>query len=239
MLRAITFDLWKTLLSEKSYTTARLEILFNALKTEGQIIREEDLAHSYAEAQRRHNELWEKDNCHYPLMDRLDYIISGGVGATLSSSGKKIAIKRFEELIKKDPPEMTPGAEEAITILSRHFKLGIISDTGIISGTEIRKLFKRFRLLRSFSATIFSDETGICKPKGEVFALALRHLGVRAGEALHVGDLLRTDVAGAKTAGMKTAWLKVREPDAENVSPDYTIASIGELLTVPEIRKML
>ncbi len=238
MLRAITFDLWNTLLAEKSYTDARLEILLDALKAEGQPVREEDLARFYAEAQRRHNELWERDHCHYPLMDRLDYIVRG-VGATLSPSGKRAVIGRFGALINEDPPELTRGAAEAITALSSRFKLGIISDTGVTSGAEIRKLFERLGLLRSFSATVFSDETGICKPRGEAFASALRQLGVRAGEALHVGERHRTDVAGAKAAGMRAVWLRVREPDAENVAPDYTIASVGELLSVPEIREGL
>jgi FMN phosphatase YigB (HAD superfamily) len=51
--------------------------------------------------------------------------------------------------------------------------------------------------------------------------------------------LLRTDVAGAKAAGMKGVWLKIREPDAEGVTPDYTIKKLCELLEIPEIRERL
>ena len=83
---------------------------------------------------------------------------------------------------------------------------------------------------------MFSDETGVCKPRWEAVDAALRGLGVKPGEALHVGDLLRTDVAGVKAAGMKGVWLKVKEPDAEGVTPDYTITRIDELLKIPEIR---
>ncbi len=67
----------------------------------------------------------------------------------------------------------------------------------------------------------------------------MKGLGVNAGEAMHIGDLLRTDIAGAKAAGMKAVWVRVREPDAEGVTPDYTIKRLSEVLTIPEIAERL
>jgi FMN phosphatase YigB (HAD superfamily) len=50
---------------------------------------------------------------------------------------------------------------------------------------------------------------------------------------VHVGDLLRTDVAGAKAAGMKAVWLKVRDGEkVEGVVPDYVITSLSQLLKI-------
>jgi putative hydrolase of the HAD superfamily len=43
------------------------------------------------------------------------------------------------------------------------------------------------------------------KPGNEIFAKALAGLGARPPEAMHVGDLRRTDIAGAHDIGMHSA----------------------------------
>jgi len=53
LIRAITFDLWNTLLVEKSYTERRLSILSEALKAEGQNIPTDALESAYSTAQRK------------------------------------------------------------------------------------------------------------------------------------------------------------------------------------------
>jgi len=234
LIRAITFDLWNTLLVEKSYTERRLSILSEALKAEGQNIPMDALKSAYSTAQRRHNELWSKEHRHYPLAERLDNILKDA-GVSLSSELKMGVIDKFESVILNDQPPLTHGAAETVTKLSKRFRLGVISDTGVTSGSKIRELLDREGILGFFTVAVFSDETGVCKPRWEAFDAALKGLGVQPGEALHVGDSLRTDVAGAKAAGMKGIWLRVREPDADGVSPDYTITRLGELLKIPEI----
>ncbi|GAI01605.1 unnamed protein product, partial [marine sediment metagenome] len=59
-------------------------------------------------------------------------------------------------------------------------------------------------VLKYFCCTIFSDEIGRNKPNPIVFRQALKKLEVKATEAVHVGDLPETDIAGAKAVGMKT-----------------------------------
>ena len=157
----------------------------------------------------------------------------------MSPALKKAVMDKFGDIILDETPPLTNGAAETVARLSTHFKLGIISDTGVTSGEKIKKLLDKDGILRYFTTTIFSDETGICKPRREAFDSALKGLGVNAGEAMHVGDLLRTDIAGAKAAGMKSVWVRVREPDAEGVTPDYTIKRLSEVLTIPEIAERL
>jgi putative hydrolase of the HAD superfamily len=57
---------------------------------------------------------------------------------------------------------------------------------------------------------VTSAELGIAKPAPAIFARALELAGVPAGQALHVGDSLEEDVAGARAAGI-AALLLVRE----------------------------
>ena len=47
----------------------------------------------------------------------------------------------------------------------------------------------------------FSDEVGVPKPDPAIFAKALAELGAKPERAVHVGDLKRTDVAGARAFG--------------------------------------
>ena len=52
-----------------------------------------------------------------------------------------------------------------------------------------------------FDVTIFSSEHGCIKPATRLFELALEGLGASPAKAVHVGDSLKRDVAGAKAAG--------------------------------------
>lgn len=237
-IRAITFDLWNTLLVEKSFTARRIEVLSEAFRREGKHVDAATITAAYRAAQRRHDDLWSREYCHYPLAERLNYVIEG-TGASLGPASKEWVIERYGEIIHEDPPALTEGAAETVSTLAPRFRLGIISDTGVTSGSQIRRLLGGFGMLRHFTATIFSDETLLCKPRREAFYAALRGLKVKPAEALHVGDLLRTDVAGAKAAGWKGVWLRVRDPDAQGVTPDYTITRLSELLDIPEIRERL
>ena len=235
MIKAITFDLWNTILVNKSYTQPRLDILDETLASVGKHVDRDILKSSYDVAQVRHDELWEKDQCHYPLLDRVESIIRGA-GVEVNGIVVSDIARRFNEVFLDDPPELTHSADETIKLLSTRFRLGIISDTGVTLGSYVRKLLDRYNLLRCFTATVFSDEIGVCKPNQEVFAAALRLLGCKPSETLHVGDLLRTDVEGARMAGMKTAWLRVREADAVGVEPDFTIIKLKDLLEISEVR---
>ncbi|MGN6558630.1 MAG: HAD family hydrolase, partial [Solirubrobacterales bacterium] len=82
-----------------------------------------------------------------------------------------------------------------------------------------------------------SDETGHYKPAPQSFEAALSSLGVRPEEAIHVGDLRRTDVAGAAALGMRTVRYRGMHDDADTesgVEADFVVASHAELVEVVE-----
>lgn len=62
-------------------------------------------------------------------------------------------------------------------------------------------------LTRWFDAVVVSSEVGWRKPHPEIFRRALGELGIRPGEALHVGDSAGDDVAGASACGIRAALL--------------------------------
>ena len=88
-------------------------------------------------------------------------------------------------------------------------------------------------LARYFGAIIISGEAGVGKPDPQIFALAVRKLGVRPGASVMVGDSLRRDVAGAQQAGLKGIWMnRSGHQHSQDIRPDAQIASLAELCNV-------
>jgi len=91
-------------------------------------------------------------------------------------------------------------------------------------------------LRRRFDSIVISETVGFRKPRAEIFEVALRDLGVEPGEALHVGDSLRSDVGGAAACGIGTVWITRRVGDAERslreftgARPDFVVSDLAEV----------
>jgi putative hydrolase of the HAD superfamily len=65
----------------------------------------------------------------------------------------------------------------------------------------------RIGLDHHFRAMITAREVGVAKPDRRIFDAACARLGIAAEHVLHVGDDPALDVAGARAAGFRTAWL--------------------------------
>jgi putative hydrolase of the HAD superfamily len=101
--------------------------------------------------------------------------------------------------------ELSPGIRPCLEALSeRGLRLGIVCDVGFTGGELLREFLDRESLLGHFSGWAFSDEVGHYKPAPQIFEAALGALGAEPGQATHVGDLRRTDIAGAAAVGMTT-----------------------------------
>ena len=82
-------------------------------------------------------------------------------------------------------------------------RLGIICDVGMTPSTALIANLEREGILELFDHWSFSDEVGHYKPAPEIFEHALAGLGgIEPSASAHVGDLRRTDVAGARAMGM-------------------------------------
>jgi putative hydrolase of the HAD superfamily len=101
------------------------------------------------------------------------------------------------------PPIMMAHVKPVVSRLSENYPLGIISDSALTPGSFVRKLMARDGILQFFTAFTFSDETDYTKPQVVQFHSTLAELNAEPAEALHIGDIFRTDIVGAKNAGMK------------------------------------
>jgi len=81
-----------------------------------------------------------------------------------------------------------------------------------------------------FDIIVPSCNTGYVKPDKEIFNLALSKIFVEAEDAVMVGDSLRSDIKGAKDAGMKTIFYdpegKYKEKPFE---ADYKVRELREI----------
>ena len=132
--------------------------------------------------------------------------------------------------------ELAPDIGACLEALSgRQVRLGIVCDVGFSGGKLLRELLDREGLLGHFSGWAFSDEVGHYKPAPQIFEAALASLEAEPASALHVGDLRRTDVAGAAAHGMRTARYRGMNDEGEaDAGPEaeFVVDSHGELLDV-------
>jgi len=121
------------------------------------------------------------------------------------------------------------GAGEAVRRLAERYRLGVISDSGLSIGNTLRHFLQRDGILECFTCTTFSDEVGVSKPHTRIFQITLDRLGVQPHEAVHIGDLMHSDIAGAKAIGMYAVRLTANYDDANHsVEPDAVVKSYAE-----------
>jgi len=88
----------------------------------------------------------------------------------------------------------------------------------------------RMGLRHYFRDCISARDLGVAKPAAAIFHAACERLGVPGECVLHVGDDPLLDVAAARGAGLRSAWLN-RSGGAwsDGPAPDLEIRDLGEL----------
>jgi putative hydrolase of the HAD superfamily len=233
LIKAITFDMWNTLIQDKHYGDLRVKFLAEALSRMGVSRSYHEIREAYLSTHSYVHKVWRDENYRFvPAEQRLSHILER-LGADLTEDLKLETLKNFQHYPLGDPPGLAEDAHETLECLSSRFKLGIICDSGYTPGRVLRAVLARHKVLEFFEATMFSDENGFNKPHGTMFKKALSSLETEPSEAVHVGDLLLTDIAGAKAAGMKAVWLNNEgQANIGPFKPDYEIRALPEIISI-------
>lgn len=85
----------------------------------------------------------------------------------------------------------------------RGLTLGLISNID----HDITPLLNELGLKSLLQVVVTSQDAGFNKPQPEIFQEALKRAGVRASQAIYIGDQYQVDVVGAKKAGMEGVLL--------------------------------
>ena len=132
--------------------------------------------------------------------------------------------QEFEEASLDAGVDAVDGALETIQVLEKnHVRIGLICDTGLTPGRVVRELLDNVGLLEHLEVQCFSDEVGVPKPGNEIFAKALAELGCRPPEAIHIGDLRRTDIAGAHDIGMHAIRYRGVHDDRSDITDAHVV----------------
>ena len=131
---------------------------------------------------------------------------------------------------------VVPGGVETVkTLVSRGYKVGVISD--LIGTKEIDEWLDRDGLRPYFCTVQQSSVTMLRKPHPAIYFLALAEAGVRPEESVFIGDNLERDIIGAKasnfgaTIAVEYEGAKKLRVTREN-APDGVITRFDQLLRV-------
>ncbi len=236
-LKAVTFDLWQTLLLDtpdglRRARAGRIQGAWAALRRQGIPLELAQAEGAYDAVGVRLEQLW---------ATRRDVGSRGQVRFFLEHLGLAETVRPEDPLmdaleeaysspILSALPTVNDGATEALARLQdRGQRLGLICNTGRTSGRMLRVVLSRLGLTSFLSVLTFSDEVGLRKPHPEVFRRTLSALGVSPREAVHVGDDPRTDVAGARGVGMRAIHLSREGGLSQNAGSAESIASLRAL----------
>jgi len=121
-----------------------------------------------------------------------------------------------------------PGIAEFLRQAHKLFTLIVITN-----GPEFSQLPKieALQLASYVDHIIVGGQEPEQKPARSIFEKALQLAGCEAHEALHVGDSLAADIAGACNCGITTVWIQHQQPlDTElGINPHHTVMHPDEI----------
>jgi FMN phosphatase YigB (HAD superfamily) len=232
MLRAVTFDFWSTLFVDsrgREREELRGILLDDALRAAGHQLSSDRLADGLRAAWDHFDVVWAGEHRTPPCSELVDAILTA-LRVRLEEQPHALLVDRFERLVLEVPPEPMPGAVYTMPQLADRFRLAVICDTGYSPGSVLRQLLDKHDLLGYFEYTYFSNEHGVSKPDARAFLHVLEELDVRPSEAAHVGDIQRTDIAGAQAAGMSAVhFVGANNKDVARSTADVIVSHFEEL----------
>jgi putative hydrolase of the HAD superfamily len=101
-----------------------------------------------------------------------------------------------------DRARVETGAIEALEALQRRgLKLGLVSNT-FVPGFVVDRHLEQAGLLGYLPHRVYSSDVGLRKPNGRIFELAAGAMDVPPERIVFVGDQWRSDIQGARRAGL-------------------------------------
>ncbi len=231
MIKAVSFDLWDTVIHDdsdepkraaqglRSKKDERRYLVWDALNRV-EAIPYETVAIAYDVADAAFNHVWHDQYVTWTISERLEVLLNG-LGRKLPESELAAVVKAHEEMEVTIPPDPVDGVAHALAALSADYKLCVVSDAIVSPGRCLRQWLEINGLKRYFGGFAFSDEVGYSKPHREMFASAASQVGVDITDMVHVGDRDYNDIKGAQALGMKAIlFTATRDHDKHITSAD-------------------
>jgi len=239
-IKAISFDLWDTLVIDDSdeperaaqglgtKKETRRRVLWEALNAAEPTDRARvDLVFDAIDV--AFNKVWHDQFVTWTLEERVDLLLKG-LGRELPAAGHARVVEQLSTMEVEVPPDLIPDAAGALAELAGKYQLCICSDAVFTPGAQLRDLLAKHDIKQHFSGFAFSDEVTRCKPHASMFEAAADSVGVRLTEMVHIGDRQHNDIAGAQALDIKAVLFTAsRATDEPGNTADAVCASHAEL----------
>jgi len=162
-----------------------------------------------------------------------DLLNAQGVGEVPEDTALQLQVQFDRDRLEAF--DFFPGIREFLAEARKYFTLVVITN-----GPEFSQVPKveAINLAAHVDHIIIGGQEPEEKPARSIFLKALKLAGCDASEAVHVGDSLRADIAGAHNSGITSVWIQHQQPlDAElGINPHHTVMHPGE---IPELIRKL
>jgi HAD superfamily hydrolase (TIGR01509 family) len=104
----------------------------------------------------------------------------------------------------------------------------------VVSNSEgqLAEVFAELGIAHLFDLIVDSQAVGVEKPDPAIFAHALAHFGLPAAEVLHLGDVIATDVVGARAAGIRAGLIDPMDHYGRYVGPHADVPRVPSAAAV-------
>lgn len=232
-VRAISFDIWKTLLNGNSnYTWPRLELVFGYVGILG--YGQEAITAAYRRAEKHLNAEAERTGYDTGMAERIEFILNdlGVTGLQVPDEATIIELQKQSGVLRVLPEYLPSLTEPDLVDTLRKLRdagyvIGTLSNTGMGDCNMIRPVLEHYGLDQLLEVTLFSCEDGRAKPNPGIFHRMAKELDCEPHEVLHVGDNANADCRATEVGLHVALYAPAGKPEG-NLYPYIT--SIRELL---------
>jgi len=206
MIKAVFFDLYQTLID---YYPPREEQLARIISDYGIAVTADTIRRPMVIA----DEFIYEEHSRLPISKRSEEEQKTLFARYQTILLKEAAINPAPELIRNNVVKMQQIKfdrvlfDDVLPALEQLKQRGII--LGLISNidSDITPLFDTLKLTPLLQVVVTSRDTGYHKPQPEIFMEAAKRAGIKADEAMFIGDQYQIDVLGAEGGGMQGVLL--------------------------------
>ena len=237
MIRAISFDLWDTIVVDDSDELERAALGLLSKHDERRALLHAAVPHrelsdviaACDEVDTAFRYAWKVEHTNWTVDARLRRVFER-LGEQPSEAAFQAAVEGWETMELLHSPRLIDGAAEAIAALASRYPLAICSDAIVSPGRVLRQLLEKHGVKQYFSSFAFSDEVGRSKPHRSMFDAAAGGLGVPVETMVHIGDRHSNDIDGPHQLGMKAILFTAsRDADKAGHSADALCEAYADL----------
>lgn len=205
-IKTVSFDVWQTIVGfNQEFNTRRESLFFRSIQHAVPDLTEEVFLHNYNRMKHDTELQSEKTGLHVGWQERMNHLARLLGLAEFDESLLTSLQEAQSSLAAELPPPLLsphiPALFKDITQSNRN--IALISNTGMLEGSDIRTFLGNYGVLKYVDHEIYSDKTSIAKPNPRVFQTLAQTAGVPAANILHIGDNKNADFAGAIDSGFQ------------------------------------